>query len=164
MSLIKQTYLIAAPPEEVWRALTDPSVIRQWTGAPAQYRLEAGAPYSLWGGEIIGEIIQVMPGERLVKTWKPENWERQDSVVTIALAPIGEGTRVELIHENVEEADADGTDEGWNIYYLGAIKRLLERPKSKRRVPAKKKATAKRGATRKATAKSKKKAKKSKSP
>ena len=38
----------------------------------------------------------------------------------------GGTTLVDLVHENVEDSDYDGTDEGWDIYYLGAIKRMLE--------------------------------------
>ncbi len=126
MNTIKQTYVIAATPEEVWRALTHPELIQEWSGASAQYSPEAGAPYSLWDGDIVGEIVEVVPGARLVQTWKPTDWTRLDSVVRITLVPQEGTTLVDLVHENVEESDYDGTNEGWDIYYLGAIKRMLE--------------------------------------
>ncbi len=152
MSLIKQTYMIAAPPEEVWRALTDPRVIQEWSRASAEFPLEVGGAYSLWEGSIIGEIVEIVPGERLVQTWKPADWTRQDSFVRFTLVPEDGTTRVDLVHENVEEGDYEGTDQGWDLYYLGAIKRMLEAPAPKKRaapknkIPAKRKAAAKKRA------------------
>ncbi len=126
MNDIRQTYDIAASPAEVWRALTDPRVIREWSGASAEFPLNVGAAYALWDGSIGGEIVDVVPMQKLVQTWKPDDWTRTDSVVTFLLTPRGKGTRVDLLHVNVEESDFDGTSEGWDIYYLGAIKRMFE--------------------------------------
>ena len=155
MNTIKQTYVIAASPEEVWRALTDPAMIREWSGAGCEFPLEVGAVYSLWDGSIGGEIVEVVPMQRLVQTWKPEDWTRTDSVVRFTLVPEEGTTLVDLVHENVEEDDYEGTDEGWDIYYLGAIKRMLEarKPKSVRNTKAAKVAkTAKKTTAKKKTA------------
>ena len=159
MKVIKQTYLIDAPVDLVWQALTDPRMIQEWSGAPALFPLEVGGTYSLWDGEIGGEILEVVPQQRLVQTWKPGNWVRRDSVVTFSLLPLDSGTRVDLAHDNVEEADYDGTNEGWDIYYIGAIKRMLEAEPNKtgkkaaaaKRKPASKKAASRKVAARKAS-------------
>ena len=142
MNDIKQTYEIAATPAEVWRALTEPRIIEEWSGASATFPLRVGAAYSLWDGSIGGEIVEVVPMQKLVQTWKPQDWVRTDSIVTFMLLPHASGTRVDLHHVNVEESDFDGTTDGWDAYYLGAIKRMFEAQKSKR--TAAKKATAKR--------------------
>ena len=54
MNKIEQTYDIAATLAEVWRALTDPKIIEEWSGADAVFPLQAGADYSLWDGSIGG--------------------------------------------------------------------------------------------------------------
>jgi uncharacterized protein YndB with AHSA1/START domain len=150
---IKQKYLIAAAPEDVWNALTDSDTMQKWSGAAASFPLEIGAVYSLWDGSIGGEIVEFEPLRRLVQTWKPVDWTREDSLVTFILKPVKSGTLVDLIHENVEEDDYDDTDEGWDIYYLGAIKKMLEARAPAKRVPTpaatKKKPTAKKAVTRK---------------
>ncbi len=144
MSDIKQTYDIAAAPAEVWRALTDPRIIEEWSGARANFPLEVGAKYSLWDGSIVGEVVVIELNQRLAQTWKPQDWTRTDSVVTFTLTPRGNGTRIDLVHVNVEESDYDGTTEGWDAYYLGAIKRMFEASAPKpRRAAVKKKAAAK---------------------
>jgi uncharacterized protein YndB with AHSA1/START domain len=158
MNRIEQTYIINAPPEAVWQALTDPEVIEQWSGAPAAYDIVPGSAYSLWGGDIGGQIVEVDPLARLVQTWKPKDWTTEDSVVTFVVTPVEEGTRVDLIHENVEESDYDGTNQGWDTFYLGAIKRLIEAPapapikRAAAKAPKKKTAAKKKSAAKKTTA------------
>ena len=126
MDTIKQTYLIDGSPAKVWRALTDPEVIEVWSDADADFEPVVGAEYALWDGSICGEIVEVTPRKKLVQTWQPDNWERTDSVVTFKLTPVGKKTRVDLLHENVEAFDYAGTNEGWDLYYLGAIKRMFD--------------------------------------
>lgn len=143
MDTIKQTYLINASPAEVWRALTDPDMIELWSDADAEFEPVVGAEYALWDGSIVGEIVEVVPRQKLVQTWQPDNWERDDSVVTFTLTPVGKKTRVDLLHESVEDSDYEGTNEGWDVYYLGAIKRLFSTKLAKKTKAAKGKAAAK---------------------
>lgn len=137
MNKLEQTYLIAAPLDQVWRALTNVRVIRQWSGASAVFPRKQGGAYALWDGSITGKIVSLVPHKKLVQTWKPDNWTIEDSRVTFTLTPQVQGTRVDLVHENVEEWDYEGTEAGWDTYYLGAIKRMLETPTVTK--PAKKK-------------------------
>lgn len=148
MDRIEQTYIIDAPPEQVWQALTDPELISQWSGAQAEFSAEPGAEYKLWNGDIAGSVVEVVPMNRLVQTWKPNNWTVEDSIVTFTLSPSEGGTRVDLIHENVQDWDYAGTSEGWDIYYVGVIKKMLEAQK-----PAAKKVAAKKAAPKKSAAK-----------
>ena len=160
MDTIKQTYLINASPAEVWRALTDPEVIEAWSNADAEFEPVVGAEYALWDGSICGEIVEVTPRKKLVQTWQPDNWERTDSVVTFKLTPVGKKTRVDLLHENVEAFDYAETCEGWDLYYLGAIKRMFDAKGAKKTKAAKgKKAAKKKTAPRKKVTKAKSKKK-----
>ena len=131
MKNIAQSYLIPATLAEVWRALTVPRIIEEWSDADAEFEPTIGFEYSLWDGSIGGEIVQVEKHKKLVQTWKPEDWTIDNSVVTFTLTPDGKATRVDLLHENVEDFDFAGTTEGWDLYYLGAIKRMFEaRPRN----------------------------------
>ncbi len=152
MNTIKQTYVIAATPEEVWEALTNPATIREWSGAAVEFPAEPGAPYSLWDGTICGTIVEIVPLQRLVQTWKPTNWQREDSVVRFTLVPEDGTTLVDLVHENVEESDYDDTNEGWDLYYLGAIKQMLEANASNTGKSSSRTQTAKKTASKKKTA------------
>ncbi len=149
MPTIEQTYLIRGLPGDVWDALVNPDRIAVWSGKSADFKPEPGVEYWLWDGDIRGTVLEADTNKRLVQTWKPRNWDIEDSVVIFELVPTEEGTQVNLTHENVQDWDYDGTAEGWDIYYLGAIKRMIEgtsedrEPTTKKRASAKK-ATAKR--------------------
>ncbi|MBI3740410.1 MAG: SRPBCC domain-containing protein [Chloroflexi bacterium] len=157
---IEQKYLIKAPLAEVWRALTDKKEIEEWSGATAFFYAQPGAQYTLWEGQIGGKIIEVVPQKKLKMTWKPEDWTREDSVVTFTLSWEKDATRVDLLHENVQDFDYAGTTEGWNIYYLGEIKKMLEARGAKSAKPKaeskKQKAGAKKTAKKKSAGKKKK--------
>ncbi|MBI5030207.1 MAG: SRPBCC domain-containing protein [Chloroflexi bacterium] len=126
MNKIEQSYIIPATPEQVWRALTEPELIEEWSGADAEFDPTVGGVYSLWDGSISGEIIEVAPRKKLVQSWKPDDWTIENSIVTFTLSSVSKGTRVDLVHENIEDFDFEGTTEGWDSYYLGAIKRMFE--------------------------------------
>lgn len=131
MKTIRQTYVIDASPQDVWQALTDPAFIQEWSGAEAVFEPRVGAAYELWDGSFCGKIVEATPCKKLVQTWQPDYWETEDSIVTFTLKPVGNKTRVDLLHENVEPSDYEGTQEGWDLYYLGAIKSMLEERSAK---------------------------------
>ncbi|MGB8643962.1 MAG: SRPBCC domain-containing protein [Anaerolineae bacterium] len=149
MPTIEQTYIIQSVPEDVWDALINPERIRVWSGATAEFKPEPGAEYWLWDGDIRGKVLEAEPHKRLTQTWKPRNWDVEDSVVTFVLTPTEEGTQVDLVHENVQDWDYDGTAEGWDIYYLGAIQRMIEGQSENRPAMTKKRAAAKKAAPKK---------------
>lgn len=167
MLRIEQTYLIDAPPEEVWAALTDPEMIVAWSGQPAEFDATVGSPYKMWGEYVTGEIVEADAPNRLAQTWKPNDWTVEDSVVSFTLTPIDGGTRVDLVHENVQPEDFDGTNKGWDEFYVGALKKMLEaddemaepapapvaKPARAKKAPAKKKLIAKKSAAKKPVAK-----------
>lgn len=123
---IEKTYRIAAPRTQVWAALTEPVHIETWSGAPAVMSEMPGSEFVLWGGDVHGRILEVEPGHRLVQEWYGGDWD-QPSVATFTLFDVdGGGTFLELAHTNVPDDEADDFETGWDDYYLGPMKRLLE--------------------------------------
>lgn len=122
---ITKTYVIGAPVTEVWRALTDPETIDAWGGGPAEILAEPGEPFRQWGGDIHGTVIEVSPPSRLVEEWFGGDWPRP-SVATFELMPAGAGTRVTLTHTGVPDDEAGDIDAGWDDFYFGPMKDLLE--------------------------------------
>jgi activator of HSP90 ATPase len=125
MKTIKQTYRIAAPVAEVWRALVDPAIIDGWGGGPAVMSEVVNSDFSLWGGDIHGRNIKIIPEKKLVQEWYSGHWVKP-SLATFELFEYGEETRLELIHTDVPDDEADEIDQGWRDFYLGPIKDMLE--------------------------------------
>lgn len=161
MLRIEQTYKIKATPDQVWKALTDSKLQTKWTGGQAaQYDARVGGTYTLFGDYVTGTIVTCDPTTKLAQTWKPSDWTIEDSLVTFTLTKIRGGTQVDLVHENVQPEDFDGTGKGWDEFYVGAIKKMLEKGKPKAKAKAK---GVKKGGAKKTVAKKKVTVKKKKS-
>jgi uncharacterized protein YndB with AHSA1/START domain len=102
---------IAAAPESVFAAITDPEQVVQWWGDDATYRvrkweadLRVGGKYRSQGAgkdgqtfEVSGEYLEVNPPRVLAHTWVA-SYGGQPSVVRWELKPAGTGTRLRVTH------------------------------------------------------------------
>ncbi|MCX6277834.1 MAG: SRPBCC domain-containing protein [Bacteroidetes bacterium] len=117
----KKYYSIAAPPSDVWIALTNPVTIQLWTGEPAIMSTEPGSEFSLWDGSICGKNLSFEENKKIVQEWY--FGEREEaSIVTIILHPRGDGVSVELIHTNIPDDEYLDFADGWDHSYFGALK------------------------------------------
>jgi uncharacterized protein YndB with AHSA1/START domain len=121
----KKYYLIAAPPEDVYRALTFPATIQLWTGEEAEMSTEVGSEFSLWDGSITGKNIEFIEGKKIVQQWYFGD-QKEESIVTIILHPHDNGTSAELRHTNIPDQDYQDICEGWDNSYFGSIQEFYE--------------------------------------
>jgi activator of HSP90 ATPase len=80
----------------------------------------------LWGGDIYGKNIEVVPEKKLVQEWFNGDWPKP-SLVTFTLKPQDNETILELEHLYVPDDEVDEIDQGWDEYYLGPMKEMLEK-------------------------------------
>lgn len=136
---IEVTIDIGAPPEAVWRALTDAEELVRWF--PFEARVEPGA-----GGSIWSSWRGVYEGEAAIEVWEPERRLRlvypspPGAQAAPPPAPFacdyeleGKGgtTRLRLVHSGFSkdadwDAMFDGTRRGWNLELRG-LKHYLEK-------------------------------------
>lgn len=120
MKDFKKYYIITAPPEEVYLALTNELTITLWTGAKVEMVAEPGTEFSLWEDSIVGKNIAFEENRLIVQQWYFGDRE-EESIVTIKLHPHKRGTSVELIHVNIPEEDFENITDGWNTDYFGSL-------------------------------------------
>ena len=125
MKDFKKYYVIPAPPEEVYLALTNPATIKLWTSDEADMSTEPGSEFSLWDGSITGQNLEFIENKKIVQQWYFGE-EPGESIVTIKLHPDNQGTSVELTHTNIPGRDYADIVEGWNSSYFGALKEFYE--------------------------------------
>lgn len=116
----KKYYIIAAPPEDVYLALTNPATLHLWTGEEAVMSIEPGAEFSLWGGSITGKNLEFIEGKKIVQHWYFGD-QKEESIVSLTLHQHQKGTSVELRHSNIPDEAYDDIVEGWNEAYFGAL-------------------------------------------
>lgn len=142
---LTQTRVIRAPRARVYEAWTNPEVLKQWFGsargycsAPeidsrvgGKYRFEMtlrepSPESSLKGPAMYGHFTSVIPNERLVFTWVSDLFPGEESLVTVSLKDVSEGTQLTLVHERFQTAASrDAHGQGWSGA-LPSIAKLLE--------------------------------------
>jgi len=146
---------IAAPPERVFHAITDPAQTSQWWGQKGMYRITSGhsdvRPGGKWHSEgvgadgttfrVDGEYLEVDPPRLLVHTWNPSYKEHpKKTIVRWELEPrsvhglqqsgphkMGIGTAVKIKHSGFagDEKDAADHGNGWTRV-LGWMQAFVE--------------------------------------
>jgi len=123
--VVRVERLIPASPEEVYRAWLDPDLLRRWlapggmTVERAEVEARVGGRCRIWhadAGAAVGgfdcEIVELVPGERLVFRWGFVGPERTagpvyDSLLTITLRAVAGGaTALTLVHERLDDLAA----------------------------------------------------------
>jgi activator of HSP90 ATPase len=122
---IRKLYKISSPPDDVWQALVDPVMIDKWSGSSNKMDSEVGTNFELWNGDIFGKNLEVIPGKKLVQEWYGGNWPKP-SKVTFTIKKDQNGTILELEQINVPDEQFEDIDIGWDEYYLGPMKEMLE--------------------------------------
>jgi uncharacterized protein YndB with AHSA1/START domain len=107
---VHQEVRLPAAPESVYEALTDGAIFATLTGRPAELGKGEGAVFSLFGGNVQGRHIELVPAERVVQAWRFPVWEPGVyTIVRFTLKREGAGTRLVL--------DQDGIPDGVSPLY-----------------------------------------------
>jgi len=125
---ITQTVFFDASPAEVYDALMDSDKHSQFTGGKAIISREVGGAFSDWNGYIDGINKELVPGKKIVQTWraKEDFWPRDHySIVTFLLTKENGLTKLEFIHEDVPEDCFSSIEKGWEDFYWEPMKKML---------------------------------------
>ena len=116
----KKYYIINTSPDMLYLALTNPVIIKLWSGDDAEMSTDPGSEFSLWEGNSCGKNLEFIENKKLVQEWYFGE-QTAPSIVTIILHEHKQGTSVELRHSNIPDEDYDDIVEGWNGEYFGAL-------------------------------------------
>ena len=128
-------------PETIWKALTTSELVGRWLKMPAtgfeavkgkRFTLKT-SPAGAWDGVIQCEVLEAIPNQRFVFSWKSGHAENVgygaplDTVATFALSKTEGGTRLRLVHSGFvlprNETAFRNMGEGWKkvVPNIGAI-------------------------------------------
>jgi len=119
LKYFKKYFILPAPPEEVYVALTNPATIQLWTGEKAEMSTEPGTEFALWDESIVGKNLEFEEGKKIVQQWYFD--QEEPSIVTIKLHPHKQGTSVELRHTNIPDEEYEDIVDGWNNTYFASL-------------------------------------------
>jgi activator of HSP90 ATPase len=137
----KLSCTLPAPPQAVYDAWLDSAAHGAMTGAGATASTEVGAAFSAWDGYIVGKNLELVPGKRIVQSWRTSQFgaDDPDSTITVTLAPIAAGARLTLLHEGVPDGQTSYERGGWRDNYFEPMKAYFRRRDAAKSKPARSK-------------------------
>jgi uncharacterized protein YndB with AHSA1/START domain len=133
--IIEKVY--AAPISQVWKALTDKDEMKKWYFDVPAFKPEPGCEFEFTAGETpekqfrhLCRVTEVIPERKIAYTWRYDGVDGE-SLVSFALEPLKEGTRLTLIHEGLhtfpQSADfkKENFIKGWTYFTEEALAGFL---------------------------------------
>ncbi len=98
------------------------------TGSKAVISGKVGGKFSVWGGDLYGKNIEIIPDRKIVQSWRVREWEPEGyfSKVTFLIEEIKNGTRLTIIHEGIPIDDYEEIKEDWKVFYFEPMKEMIE--------------------------------------
>jgi activator of HSP90 ATPase len=125
---IRQSVTFKASPNNVYEAIMDSKKHAQFTGSVVKMSQKVGGSFSVYGGEITGVNLELVPGQKIVQSWRYSNWpEGHYSRATFSLKEVTGGTRLTFAQTGVPEEFSDDISQGWRDYYWTPMKEMLEK-------------------------------------
>lgn len=125
-----QKVIFKALPEDVYNTLIDSKNHSAFTGTEAVIGKKAGDKYSAYDGYIEGVNIELIPGKKIVQTWKAydEGWpEKHYSTIEFVFKKTKEGTELQFTHSDIPVDVKADYEQGWKDYYWKPLKAMLEK-------------------------------------
>src|SRR5215475_9549768 len=136
---IHQEPVFKASPNRVYEALTDEKQFERVTqlsagmqsGAslgnkPTQIALEAGGPFTIFRGHIVGRNIDSVPNQRIVQAWRVVDWDPGIySIVKFELIRQGSGTKIVFDHTGFPQGKGQHLADGWKVNYWEPLEKYL---------------------------------------
>lgn len=124
---IKQTVTFKATPQAVYEALMDEKKHAAFTGGEAKISRKTGGQFKIYGGDIEGKNLELIPDQKIVQSWRYNDWpEGHYSKATFDLEPTEKGTRLTFTQIDVPDDKYADIKQGWKDYYWAPMKEMLE--------------------------------------
>ena len=120
-------FILSGKPGRVMQLLTDPALIRKWSGGEAVMEKKEGGRLEMFDGWVKGTVIKATDNE-LAYTWKIADWpeETKPTEVHYLLKEDEAGTKVIIHHNGFEdEAEMKSHRAGWTDYFFDPMEDFI---------------------------------------
>jgi uncharacterized protein YndB with AHSA1/START domain len=124
---IERELLLDAPPDEVWRAISDEAMLREWLAPQLELDLREGGALRCRtedGEERLGSVELVADGELLAFRWLRHGAE--PSRVELRIEELEVGTRLTVTESGLRASTVEQASDGWR-QRLDALRTALAR-------------------------------------
>jgi len=118
---MKEKFLCS--PDDLYSTILEPNRVRAYAGSDADIAPEAGKKFSLFGGNVKGENVELERPNKIVQKWRFSSWpEGHYSNVVMTIENKSGKTLLTLVQSGVPDEDKERTEGGWKDNYFRRIK------------------------------------------
>ena len=124
--------LIPASPRAIYDAWLDSRAHTAMTGAKAKASAKIGAAVTAFDGYAAGVNLELVPGKRIVQSWRTTDFAAgdPDSRIAVTFKSTPGGTKVTLLHTRIPGGQ-DDYKTGWLEYYFAPMKAYFGKKRGK---------------------------------
>ncbi|XP_005104369.1 activator of 90 kDa heat shock protein ATPase homolog 1 [Aplysia californica] len=113
-------------PSDLYRALTLRPMVEAYMGSDIVFEPAKGERFSLAGGNIVGQFVDLVPDQKIVQQWRVKSWpDEHYSEVTIELKDKDGSTQLSLKQTGVPDLELDKTRDGWKVNYWDRMRQIF---------------------------------------
>ena len=125
---IRQSVTFSASPHNVYEVLMDAKKHSELTGSEVQIGRNVSSEFSVYGGDIQGVNLELVPDKKIIQSWRYSDWpEGHYSKATFLLKEVPNGTRLTFTQTGVPEEFYKDIAQGWKDYYWEPMKEILRK-------------------------------------
>jgi activator of HSP90 ATPase len=126
VTTIHEVVELHASPHKVYEALLDSKLFTAFSGVEGTIHREPGGMFSLFGGQITGRNVELIPDKRIVQAWRAASWpEGVYSIARFELEAQGAGTRMVFDQIGFPAGLKEHLADGWQGHYFGPMKKYF---------------------------------------
>ncbi len=124
---IRQMVILPAKADDLYAMYLNPKAHAKITGSPVKISRRPGSPFSAFRGMISGKTLATVPGRFIVQSWRSRHFNKNDldSILVLAFSPHRKQGRIDLVHVDVADRDAEAVGKGWKKYYWTPWRKYL---------------------------------------
>ena len=126
--IIRQSVTFKAKPHEIYEVLMDADKHSRLTGSIVQIDKNVGSEFIVYGGDIKGINLELVPNQKIVQSWRFNDWpEGHYSKVTFSIKEVPDGTHLAFTQTGVPDRFYEDIKQGWKDYYWEPMKEMLRK-------------------------------------
>ncbi|RUS21410.1 activator of Hsp90 ATPase [Endogone sp. FLAS-F59071] len=123
---LKDTIEFQTSAHELYETLLDLGRVQAWSRGPAIIAREPGSKFELFGGNVTGELVEVVPDKKIIQKWRLKAWPKgHHSTVTFTFNELSESVNLYISQTEVPVGEKDQTQRNWTGYYWNPIKHVF---------------------------------------
>ena len=122
---LRETF--AATTQEIYSAWLSSQLHTKMTGGEAHCSDKVGCSFTAWDDYISGKNLELFENKKIVQSWRTSEFSQddEDSILTIQLNEVKEGTELILTHKNIPKGQTQ-YKQGWIDHYFVPMKEFFK--------------------------------------